>query len=93
MGSVINIAMKANGKPSRYNLRDIVTPKSGLVVYTNAYWWCKNGDPKQALFFNDSPQCNQNKRILEWSGGRDLYKGVEGLEIVHVPVAYVPQRL
>lgn len=74
-----------------FNFKDIETPKGGLQVYTNSYWLCENGDTKKALFFNDSPQCNSNKQICEWSFKNKMYQNLN-LEIVFVPVAYVPIR-
>lgn len=74
-----------------FNFKDIETPKSGLQVYTNSWWLCENGDPKRALFFNDSPQCNSQKKICEWSFKHKMYQD-KNLEVVFVPVAFVPIR-
>lgn len=75
----------------KFNFKDIATPKSGLQVYTNSYWLCKNGDTTKALFFGDSPQCNANLKICEWTPKHNMYKDFN-LQIVFVPVAYVPIR-
>lgn len=77
---------------SQYNFKNIVEPKSGLIVYRDAYWLCKDGDETQALFYGNSPQANKNRKILEWSLSKDMYKNIEGLEIVHVEIAFIPQR-
>lgn len=75
----------------KFNFKDIETPKAGLQVYADSYWLCENGDPKKALFFGDSPQCNKQKKICEWSFKSKMYQNMN-LEIVFVPVAYVPIR-
>lgn len=76
---------------TKFNFKDVVTPKAGLVVYTDSYWMCESGNPKKALFYGDSPQCNKNKTICENSSDNKIYKKM-GVEVVFIPVAYVPSR-
>lgn len=75
----------------KFNFKDICTPKSGLQVYTDSWWMCENGDTKKALFYGNSPQCNKNQKICEYSAGNKMYADMD-LQIVFVPVAYVPIR-
>lgn len=75
----------------KFNFKDITTPKAGLVVYTDSYRKCENGDPTRALFYGDSPQCNRNKAICEHTAEHKMYKPFN-IKIVYVPVAFVPQR-
>lgn len=75
----------------KFNFKDIATPKGGWQVYANSYWLCENGKPEKALFFGDSPQCNSNQKICEWTMKHDMYKEFN-LQIVFVPIAYVPIR-
>lgn len=77
---------------SNFNLKDIVTPQNGLVVYSNAYWLCSHGDPTKALFYGDSPQANQNRKILEWLLKTKQYSERGDLQIVFVETAFVPER-
>lgn len=74
-----------------FKTKDVTEPKDGLVVYKNTHWLCVNGDPKQALFFGNAPQCNSNVKVLEWSLKRDQYAN-RGLQIVFIETAFVLQR-
>lgn len=73
---------------SVYNTKDITTPKSGLEVYKDKFWLCEGGDPKKALFYGASPQCNSDKRIQE----RALALSPVNTQIVFMETAFVPQR-
>lgn len=75
----------------KFSTKDVTEPKSGLVCYTESWWICLDGDPKKALFYGSSPQCNKDKRIGEHLLKGDLYKGMN-VSIVFIDVAYVPQR-
>lgn len=75
----------------KFNFKDIETPKNGLQVYTDSYWLCENGDPKRALFYGDSPQCNSNKLICTHTFQHKMYQNMN-LEIVFISVAFVPIR-
>jgi hypothetical protein len=75
-----------------FNTKDVTEPKEGLVVYKDAYWLCVDGDPKRALFFGNSPQCNKDKRIQEWAMKQDQYANRGDLQIIHIETAFVPQR-
>lgn len=47
---------------------DVTTAKHGYEVFVNMYWLCKDGDPKQALFYKGIyPQCNRNIKVIEYS--------------------------
>jgi hypothetical protein len=77
-----------------YNTKDITTPKDEDRVYKDYYWYCKEGDPKQSLFWLDVPQCNRNKRILEIhkeSGPQKTFIEEGKFEIVFIELAYAPQ--
>lgn len=56
-------------RKKKYSTIDATLPlnKGGVVqVLENKYWWCLDGNPKQALVYNRfSPQCNSNKQIVE----------------------------
>lgn len=75
-----------------FNLKDVVTPKHGLVVYTDAYWLCSEGQPSKALFYGDYPQANRNRKIVEWSLNTKQYAERGDLKIVYIETAYVPER-
>jgi hypothetical protein len=77
---------------SAFNTKDIKTPQSGLVVLRDAYWLCEDGDPKRALFFGDSPQCNKDKRITEYLLNTAQYKYKGNLLVTFVELAFVPPR-
>lgn len=77
---------------TKFTTKDITTPKSGLVIYTTSYWLCVDGDPKQALFYGESPQCNKDKRICEHLLRSGSYAGRIDLQITYVETAFVPQR-
>lgn len=74
-----------------YNTKDVTTAKAGLEVYKDSYWLCEDGDPKKALFWGKSPQCNRNKGIVE-RGLNNLPDVPIGAQIVFVETAFVPQR-
>lgn len=78
-------------KPIVITTRDVTIPRHGLIVYTNNYWYCQDGDPTKALFAGDSPQCNKNKSIMDNQINNLHYKGFNP-KVVHIPVAYVPER-
>lgn len=85
------ITIEGNKLNKHFNTKDVTEPESGLVCYTKSWWTCVDGDPKKALFYGDSPQCNKDKRICEHLLKGDLYKGMS-VSIVFINVAYVPQR-
>lgn len=69
---------------------DITTPVDGKRVITDSYWCCVAGDPKRALFYDYSPQCNKVESIVE-SNKERLFKG-EDVQVVFVAIAYAPTR-
>ena len=75
-----------------YNTKDVSTPRDGYTVYMNRYWVCVDGDPKQALFYGDSPQCNRNKYVPETMLSGGTYKGQRYLEVVFLETAYLQVR-
>ena len=76
---------------SKYHTIDITLPIQGRVVITNQYWFCKDGDPKQAMFYGNSPQCNRNKGILERLLQYTIDNSGWNVEIVFFEIAYRPQ--
>lgn len=77
--------------PRRVNYRteDVTIPIDGYVLKKDKYWLCEDGDPKKALFFWKTAQCNGDKRILEWSL-KHSYKAHDNLQIVFIEFAYTP---
>lgn len=72
--------------------QDVTTPKEGLVCYLNSHWLCVDGDPKRAMFFGTSPQANTNEQIgHHLLKTNPIYDGLN-LQVVHIPIAYVPNR-
>lgn len=74
-----------------FNTKDVTEPKDGLVVYKDAHWLCVNGDPKRALFYGNSPQCNRNVKVSEWTLKQDQYAKRGDLQIIYIETAFVPQ--
>lgn len=74
----------------KFNEIDVTEPVSGRTVYRGAYWVCVEGDPKRALFYGSSPQCNTNKSIVE-RNLNTLYKGLK-VSALFIDIAYVPNR-
>lgn len=73
---------------------DVTVPIDQCVVYKDYYWFCKNGDPKQALMYFKSPQCNKNKKVQDVLGEKyDVFKQViaEGFTVTFIALAYVPR--
>lgn len=79
-------------KQMNINFKDVQTPLMGRIVYTDTYWICLHGNATSALFCGDNPQCNRNKAICEHFLNKGLYGEQKNLEIVFLPVAYVPNR-
>ena len=59
---------------------EVITPKNGYICMLNRYWYVTDDDC--VLFYGDSPQCNQDKRIMEYRSSMKQYK------IEFIPVAY-----
>lgn len=78
--------MKSKG----YRLVDVITPANGKVLLLNCYWLCKDGDPKQALFYNDTAQCNAHKSIPIRMKEYSTEKTGWDLEVVFIETAYKP---
>jgi len=74
-----------------YYTEDVESPLSGRVVMKNVYWLCKNGDPKQAIFFNGAPQCNKYQQIPERMLDYTKTKTGWSIGIVFFETAYRPQ--
>lgn len=78
----------------RFHTIDVTIAKDQCIVYKDYYWLCKNGDPKQALMYSKSPQCNRNKAVLEYGlENFPIYKKAasEGYTITFIELAYIPQ--
>ncbi len=78
----------------KFEIRDVTKPKNGLIVYSNSYWICIDGNPGKALFYGTSPQCNNNKLISETLlKNKQVYPDNLGnLQVVFIEIAFVPQR-
>lgn len=73
-----------------YVTRNVVEPTEGYsMIRKDRWWWCKNGDPKEAVFFRSpgskemSAQCNSNKELLEAFG-----KPYPECEAVFIKISY-----
>jgi hypothetical protein len=73
-----------------YYTEDILTLKEGKVVKLNRYWLCKDGDPKQAIYYNGTPQCNSNIKIPERLLKYTISNTGWNVGIVFVECAYTP---
>lgn len=77
---------------ARFHTLDITEPKEGLVVMMDRWWLCVEGDPKRAMFFDNSPQCNRIKKIAEHNHRVIRYpEGFTNIQTIFVEMAYVPQ--
>lgn len=74
-----------------YNLVNVFDPIGGRVVMKDMHWLCKDGDPRQAIFFNSTAQCNKHVQIPERM--LDYTKDQTGwnIEIVFLETSYRPQ--
>jgi len=70
---------------------DITVPVDGRRVIADSYWCCVDGDPKKALFYGDSPQCNKVESIVKHNSEK-LFDPEDNVKIVHVSVAYALPR-
>jgi hypothetical protein len=73
-----------------YNTIDVTNPKQGWVVVREVYWLCKDGDEKQAIFFNDTAQCNKNIQIPERMLEYTKQKTGWDIQIVFIDMAFRP---
>ena len=74
-----------------YSTIDVTKPVYGRKVITGSYWLCKDGDPKQAVFYKEKyPQCNTQKAIIE--RGIELAEKEANctIKVVFIEVAYAP---
>ena len=76
---------------ANYKTKDVQTPVNGRQVYLNYWWLCEGGDPQKALFIGQSAQCNKDKRIMDMAW-KNIYNENSKLEIILVPIAYLPIR-
>ena len=74
-----------------YHAIDVTNPDQGRVVMKNMHWLCKDGDPKQAIFFNSSAQCNRHIQIPERLMEYTKKKTGWNIEIVFLETSYRPQ--
>lgn len=75
----------------KYIIVDVKEPLDNRVVYKNAWWACIDGDPKKALFYNTSPQCNKQKSIIDWSIKQGQYINYNVIP-VFIETAFVLNR-
>lgn len=73
-----------------YHTLDVTTPKDGLVVMREKHWLCVDGDPKMAIFFNGTAQCNGHIEIPERMLEYTIKKTGRNVSIVFLDVAYRP---
>jgi hypothetical protein len=74
----------------KYTTKDVTQPKEGLVVRKDSYWLCENGDPAKAFFWGPAPQCNKDKRIMDWRLSQPNTIP-DNAQIVFIEYAYIPQ--
>lgn len=78
-------------KTKGYKTVDVATPTEGRVLVRDMYWLCKDGDPKQAIFYNETAQGDKHKsipeRMLEYTSEKTGW----GIEIVFLESGYRPQ--
>ena len=74
-----------------YYTDDVKTPFSGRVVMKEVYWLCKDSDPCQAIFFNETAQCNKNKQIPERMLDYTKQKTGWNIGIVFLETAFRPK--
>lgn len=75
---------------NNFSTIDVTKPISGRVI-TDSYWLCKDGDPKQAVFYKEKyPQYNRQKEIID--RGVDLVEKEANctIKVVFIKVAYSP---
>lgn len=77
-----------------YRTVDITKPVEGRVINLNRYWLCKDDDPKQAIFYGTSAQCNKYEsiveRLIEYTEDKSGWKvGIVFVEIAYRPNNYV----
>jgi hypothetical protein len=75
----------------KYKTKDVQTPVNGRQVYLNYWWLCEGGDPQKALFVGQSAQCNKDKRIIDMALEKIYYNNTS-LQVVQIPIAYLPIR-
>jgi hypothetical protein len=75
----------------KYKTVDVSKPVHGRVVYTNTYWACIDGDPKQAVFNRNTAQCNKIKAIAERLAlAAETETGII-VKTVFLPLSYCPK--
>ena len=88
---ILNRSLKASRMKNKYHTIDVTQPIGGRVIMSNLYWLCKDGDPTQAVFFNESPQCNKYKKIVERYLQYTIDRSDRDVKIVFLETAYKPQ--
>lgn len=75
----------------KYKTMDVSTPVNGFVVIKDVYWLCKDGDLKQAIFFEETAQCNRHieipQRMKDYTEDKTGWK----VSIVFAELSYRPQ--
>ena len=67
-------------------LAEITTPKAGLVCYP-ASWWLVIDEC--VLFYGSSPQCNTDRRVVDYMLTKRQYPGAEVREL---GITFLPRR-
>jgi len=74
-----------------YHVINVADSVQGRIVMKNMHWLCKDGDAKQAIFFNGTAQCNKYvqipDRMLEYTKEKTGWN----IEIVFLETSYRPQ--
>jgi hypothetical protein len=76
----------------KFTTHDINEIKTGRVVICNAYWLCKDGDTKQAIFYGSTAQCNKNRSIPDRLKAHTEKKTGWKVEVVYVEIAFRPPQ-
>lgn len=71
-----------------YYTEDVTLCNEGRTVALNRYWLCKDGDPRQAVFYRNTAQCNRVKEIPERLKAYTEKATGWNLEVVLIEVAY-----
>lgn len=74
---------------SDFHFKDVTKPIPGMVVFGPAYWLCKNGDPTQALFWREFPQCNSNAEVTQRYLSEPMYQNIGGLVPTFIEMSFV----
>lgn len=71
-----------------YTTADVTSPQEGYTVVLDSYWLCQDGDPQKAVFFQNLPVRNKDRKIPERLLPHTEKATGWDLEVVHLEVAY-----